>query len=300
MTDLSGRAVLVTGASSGIGRATVELLSSKGCPVWAGARSAQDLDSLGALAHVTPLSLDVTRPEEVDRAVTRVRATDGGLFGLVNCAGIGNLGPLAEMSIDELHEVLAVNLDGAHRMIAAMFPLLRESKGRIVNISSISGFLVEPLIGPYNISKHALEAYSDVLREEVAALGIRVITIEPGAFQTRIFDSGLRRRGDELRRRWTGSDSVYRDQVLQTLTYLEQPNVRHRLEYPLPVPVAHAVTHALFDDEPKSRYVVGTAEELSAVVDRLLSLTRELNESHPGRLPPEELARRLRGSDGLP
>jgi len=295
MSDPSDRAVLVTGASSGIGRATVELLSSRGCPVWAGARRAEDLGSLSGLANVTPLSLDVTRPDDVDRAATRVRTTDRGLFGLVNCAGVANLGPLVELSLGELHEVLAVNLDGVHRMVRAMFPLLRESKGRVVNISSIGGFLVEPLLGPYNISKHALEAYSDVLREEVAPLGIRVITVEPGAFQTRIVDNGLRRHGDELRRRWTGSDSVYRDQVLQTLAYMEQPNVRHRLEYPLPLPVAQAVAHALFDDEPRPRYVVGTPEELGAVVDRLLSLAREANESHPTPLSREELARRSRG-----
>lgn len=295
MLDPSSRAVLVTGASSGIGRATVEFLSSRGCPVFAGARKAEDLSSLRGLANVTPISLDVTRTEDVERAAVRVRETDRGLYGLVNCAGIGNLGPLAEMSLDEIHDVLAVNFDGVHLMVGAMFPFLRESGGRIVNISSIGGFLVEPLLGPYNISKHALEAYTDVLREEVAPMGVRVIAIEPGAFQTSIFDKGLVRLGDEFRRKWAGSDSVFREQVLETLSYIEQPEVRHRRQFPLPLPVAEAVALALFTEAPLPRYMVGTPDEASQVVDRLLSLIREVNNSHSGSLSQEELARRLGG-----
>jgi len=293
VSDLSSRAVLVTGASSGIGRATVEFLSSSGWPIFAGARKSEDLESLSGLANVTPLSLDVTRTEDIERATVRVRETGRGLYGLVNSAGIGNLGPLAEMTVEEIHEVLAVNFDGVHRMIGAMFPFLRESRGRVVNISSIGGFLIEPLLGPYNISKHALEAYTDVLREEVAPLGVRVIAIEPGAFQTSIFDKGLARLGDEFRRKWAGSDSVFREQVLQTLAYIEQPEVRHRRQYPLPLPVAKAVAHALFTDDPLPRYVVGTPEEASHVVDRLLSLIHEVNSSHPGSLSQQELVDRL-------
>jgi len=293
VSDPPSGPVLVTGASSGIGRATVEFLSSGGSPVFAGARKVEDLQSLGRLANVIPLSLDVTRMEDVEAAVARVRESNRGLNGLVNCAGIGNLGPLAEMTVDEIHDVLAVNFDGVHRMVNAMFPFLRESKGRVVNISSIGGFLVEPLLGPYNISKHAVEAYSDVLREEVAPLGIRVITIEPGAFQTRIYENGLNRLGDEWRRKWAASDSVFRDQVLQTLAYIEQPNVRQRLEFPLPLPVAKAVSDALYADEPKPRYVVGTPEELVAVIDRLFALIHEVNSTHPGALSSEDLTRRL-------
>lgn len=288
------RPVLVTGASSGIGRATVELLSSAGHPIFAGARNAQDMETLGRLANVIPLRLDVTRQADVDQATTKIREALGGLYGLVNCAGIGNLGPLAEMSLDEIHQVLDVNFDGVHRMVRAMFPLLRESRGRVVNISSVGGFLVESFLGPYNISKHALEAYSDILREEVAPLGIRVITIEPGAFQSRIYDKGLTRFADEWKRKWSGSDSVYREKVLQLIAYLEQPEVRFRKNYPLPVPVAKAIENALFADEPKSRYLVATPEETGSVIDRLFSLIHELNRSLPASLSPEELAKRLR------
>lgn len=181
----------MTGASSGIGWATVELLSSMGHTIFAGARKPEDLQALKRFSNVIPILLDVTRPEDVAGAVTSVGDRGLGLYGLVNCAGTGNLGPIAELTVDEVHDVLAVNLDGAIRMVNAMFPFLRESRGRVINISSIEGFLVEKLLGPYNISKHALEAYTDVLREEVAKLGVRVVIIEPGSFQTSIYDKAL-------------------------------------------------------------------------------------------------------------
>jgi NAD(P)-dependent dehydrogenase (short-subunit alcohol dehydrogenase family) len=292
----STRPVLVTGASSGIGRATVELLSSLGFPTFAGARKQADLDSLKRLVNVTPLSLDVTRPEDVRRAAAIVRESGRGLYGLVNNAGITNMGPLAEMTVEELHQVLAVNLDGVHRMVNAMFPFLRESRGRVVNVSSIGGFLVEPLLGPYFISKHAVEAYTDVLREEVAPLGVHVVTVEPGDFQSSIFENGLTRFGDEIRRKWTGSDSVFREQVFHTLEFLEKR--RNRIEFPLPLPVAEAVANALVLDDPKPRYLVGTPTEARRVVDRLLSLAYEVNSSHPAGMSHEELVRSLDKLDG--
>jgi NAD(P)-dependent dehydrogenase (short-subunit alcohol dehydrogenase family) len=289
----SGGPVLVTGASSGIGRSTVELLGSMGHSVLAGARRPEDLESLSRIENLSPISLDVTRTEDVEMAVATVRSQGRGLYGLVNTAGIGNLGPLAEMTVEEIHDVLAVNFDGMCRMVTAMFPLLQESKGRVINISSIGGFLVEPLLGPYNISKHAVEAYSDVLREEVAPFGVRVITIEPGAFQTRIYDKSLIRFAEAIRQKWAHSSSVFRDQVLQTLAYLEQPEVRYRKNYPLPVPVARVIAEALFTDNPKPRYLVGTVKEANAVVDRLLEVLRQVNSSHPGKLSRDELAERL-------
>lgn len=291
--DASDRPVLVTGSSSGIGRSTVELLSAKGCPVFAGARRPEDLAALKQLKNVIPISLDVTRPDDVDRAVASVRSGGRGLYGLVNVAGIANLGPLAETTVEEIHDVLAVNFDGTCRMVTSMFPFLRESKGRVVNVSSLTGFLIAPLLGPYAISKHAVEAYSDTLREEVAPLGVRVVTIEPGDFQTSLTDKSLNRFGDEIRRNWASSSSAYRDQVLQTLAYLEQPEVRYRKTHPLPVPVATVIVEALFADEPKPRYFVGTADEARGVVDRLLKVLHEVNNSHPGKLPRNELVQRL-------
>ncbi len=291
--DRKSQPVLVTGASSGIGRATAERLASSGHPVFAGARREEDLGAFGHLPNVVPLKLDVTRNEDAERAVAKIREHGRGLFGLVNCAGLGNAGPIAEMTVEDLHDVMDVNLDGAHRMVHSVFPLLRAARGRVVNISSIGGFLVEPMMGPYNISKHAVEGYSDVLREELAPLGIRVVTVSPGSFRTNIFENGLRRFGGTIRTRWVESDSVYREQVLQLLRYLEQPGVRSRAQYPPPTAVAAAIEEALDADAPRNRYLVATSEEADLVFDRIFLLVHELNDSRADPLTPEALVERL-------
>jgi len=290
--------VLVTGASTGIGRAITEYLSAGGHDVLAGARKGSDLEALKRLPRVTPVRLDVTRSEDVARVAGEIRASKLGLYGLVNNAGIGNIGPLAEISVEELHQSLAVNLDGLHRMVGGMFPFLRESRGRIINISSMSGILIDALFGPYNISKHAVEAYTDTLREEVSSLGIRVSAVEPGNFQSRIFANGLAAMGDQFRSGWEKSNSVYRDQVLQTLDYLSSPKVLNRTSYPKPTPVAEAVAHALFAEDPKPRYLVGTKEETDTVVDWVLTILRQLNEQHPHSLSTPELLARLQKALG--
>ncbi|MGA3021636.1 MAG: SDR family NAD(P)-dependent oxidoreductase [Thermoplasmata archaeon] len=293
MTGEQAGPVLVTGSSTGIGRAIVEFLSAGGHPVLAGARKESDLEALGKLSKVTPVRLDVTRLEDVARVADAIRDSNLGLYGLVNNAGIGTMGPLAETSVEELHQVLAVNLEGLHRMVGGMFPFLRESRGRIINISSTSGFLIDALFGAYTISKHAVEAYTDNLREEVAPLGIRVSAIEPGNFQSRIWANGLALMGDQFRSGWEKSDSVYRTQVLQTLDYLSSPEVLNRTSDPKPTPVAEAVTHALFAEDPKPRYLVCTKEETDSVVDAMLTVLRQLNEQHPHSLSASELMARL-------
>jgi NAD(P)-dependent dehydrogenase (short-subunit alcohol dehydrogenase family) len=290
--------VLVTGASTGIGRSVVERLSASGHPVVAGARKDSDLEALRGLPNVSPVRLDVTRSGDVTRVAAQIRKSHQGLYGLVNNAGNGVIGPLAESSVEDLHRALAVNFDGMHRMVAGMFPFLRESRGRIVNISSINGFLTEPLFGGYCISKFAVEAYTDTLREEVRPLGIRVSSVEPGAFQSRIYANGLAAMGDQFRRAWEKSDSVYRDQVLRALDELSDPVVLNRTNLPKPTPVAEAVDHALFAEDPKPRYLVGSKDETDAVVSRVLTTLRQLNEHHPHSLSANELVVRLQKTLG--
>lgn len=186
MLEPESRPVLVTGASTGIGRAITEQLSASGSRVLAGARKESDLAALNRLPEVTPVRLDVTRSEDVARVAAQIRDSGHGLYGLVNNAGIASLSPLVETSVEELHRIFAVNLEGMHRMVCALFPFLRESKGRIVNISSVGGILIDTFLGPYGISKHAVEAYTEILREEVAAFGVRVSAVEPGAFQSEL------------------------------------------------------------------------------------------------------------------
>jgi NAD(P)-dependent dehydrogenase (short-subunit alcohol dehydrogenase family) len=289
--------VLVTGASSGIGRAIVEHLAAAGRPVFAGARKKSDLEALGRLPNVVPLRLDVTRPAEVGEAANEIRDAGHGLFGLVNNAGVGTIGPLVEISVEELHRASNVNLDGMHRMVGAMFPFLREAHGRIVNVSSTAGFLVEPFFGPYNISKHEVEAYTDLLREEVRPFDVRVSSIEPGSFQSNLFANGTALMGDAVREQW--ERSIYRDQLVPTWdAMVSDPEILYRRGLPRPTPVAEAVSHALYSPEPKSRYLVCTKEEADAVVDRILALLRELNEQQPHGLTKSELVARLEKSMG--
>jgi NAD(P)-dependent dehydrogenase (short-subunit alcohol dehydrogenase family) len=155
MTERLGP-VLVTGTSSGIGRGITELLSEEGHPVFAAVRRKSDMASLAALPHVTPLLLDVTREESIYRSIRLIQSAGRGLDGLVNNAGIVDLAPLLDTSVEDLGQLLDVNLYGIHRMVRACFPLLRKSRGRIVNIGSINGVYPEEYAGAYCISKYAV------------------------------------------------------------------------------------------------------------------------------------------------
>jgi NAD(P)-dependent dehydrogenase (short-subunit alcohol dehydrogenase family) len=287
--------VLVTGASSGIGKKIVEKLSTSGHPVIAGVRKEADLAPLERLPKVKPILLDVTRSDDVTKATRMIRESEEGLYGLVNNAGIATLGPLVETSVDEMHRVFAVNFDGMHRMVGALFPFLRESKGRIVNISSVGGILVDTFLGPYGISKHAVEAYTEILREEVAAFGIHVSAIEPGAFRSELVAKAAAAEGAPSRSDF--QNSIYRDVVLQAYdSFTSTPEALHRLDLPEPTPVAEAVADALFSSKPKPRYLVADKETSERVIDRVLAILRELNEQHPHTFSTSELEERLRKS----
>ncbi|MBN1533353.1 MAG: SDR family oxidoreductase [Spirochaetes bacterium] len=184
------RWVLVTGASTGIGRACAELLASRGFGVYACARKRGDLRALEGIDGVVSLKLDVTSPGDVAAAAKLVRKRGGGLYGLVNNAGIAVAGPLSDISDREMQAQFQVNLFGVHRVTREFLPLLMDSRGRIVMISSDSGFFATPFFGPYCASKFALEGYSDSLRRELAACGVGVVIVEPGRVTTPIWDKG--------------------------------------------------------------------------------------------------------------
>jgi len=284
--------VLVTGASTGIGREIVKLLSTGGRSVLAGARKESDLEELGHLPGVTPVRLDVTRADDVVRVAEEVRDSGSGLYGLVNNAGIGNAGPLVELSVEELHASFSVNVDGLHRVVRGLFPFLRESRGRIVNISSINGFVPSAFFGPYVISKFAVEAYSDVLRGELSDYGVQVSSVEPGAFRSSIFANYFATREVELRAKW--EKSIYRDQLLGFLDEtVGSKDVLYRTNLPSPAPVAEAVRHALYSNDPKPRYLVGSKEEVEITIDRVLTTLRQLNEDQPHSYSTAELVARL-------
>ncbi len=192
------RTAVVTGASTGIGYATVGALTARGVQVFAGVRRESDGQRLRSAfgSGVTPVDLDVTHASKVSRAAQTVRtALDGRrLFGLVNNAGIAQGGPLLHQPIAELEQQLRVNLIGAVRMIQAFAPLLGADPalhgppGRIVNMSSTAGGVALPFLSAYSASKHGLEGLSDSLRTELLPYGIDVIVLQPGPVVTPIFD----------------------------------------------------------------------------------------------------------------
>lgn len=184
------RSILVTGANSGIGLATAQYLASQGFHVYAGARNIATLEGLYKNSNITPVKLDVTNKEDVASVKKIIDRKASGLFGLVNNAGITKAGPLMDVSVEDLREQFEVNLFGVHQITQALFPMLLQAKGRIVMMSSDSGFFATPFVGPYCSSKFALEGYADSLRREVILCGVKVILIEPGRIMTPIWNKG--------------------------------------------------------------------------------------------------------------
>lgn len=187
------KTVVVTGVSTGIGRAAAQVLLNKGFRVFGSVRKQGDAARLkGELgAHFTPLLFDITDPSAVGDAAGQVKEALGGktLYGLVNNAGIAVPGPLLHLKIEDFRHQLDVNLTGQLIVVQAFTPLLEgENPGRIVMISSISGRNANPFVGPYSASKFGLEGFSESLRRELMMYGIDVIVIAPGAIATPIWD----------------------------------------------------------------------------------------------------------------
>jgi len=182
--------VVVTGASTGFGAAIARHLAGRrgGFRVFGTVRRAEDEAALER-ASVTAVRMDVTDSASIARAREQVERVLAGapLAGLVNNAGIPAAGPLELFSLDELRRVLEINLVGAVAVTQAFLPLLKASRGRIVNMSSIAGRSALPFLGPYAASKFGLEAISDSLRRELLPFGVKVIVIEPGTFKTAIW-----------------------------------------------------------------------------------------------------------------
>lgn len=279
----SQKAVLITGASTGIGRNTAEHLAAEGYFVYAGARQESDIAALNKIDNVMAVRLDVTKQDEIDAAVKLISDQKRGLWGIVNNAGVNVVAPLIEADISELEFLFDVNVFGVFRVTKAFAPLVIESQGRIVNISSISGFLSGGGYGMYAASKHAVEAFTDSLAREMSNLDVFVAAVEPGNFASEI---GLTR----CKRRVQDTDAepyVYFEE--RRLQMLE--SCRQRLEAGIeeegtpPDAVAAAVEHALFDDNPKEHYLV-VPEQLEAgwtiakVIEELLVINARHEHSY--------------------
>ncbi len=271
MSDNRGRgAVVVTGASTGIGEACALRLVAHGFRVFGAVRKPADGEALRAKAgaFLVPLLLDVTDGDGIVRAAAEVAAAvgDDGLAGLVNNAGIAVNGPLEFLPIDLLRKQLEVNLIGQVAVTQAFLPLLRRATGRIVNIGSLAGLVSTPFNGPYSMSKYGMEAFTDALRVELMRWGLQVALVEPGSIATPIWDRGLVDADAMEKRLPEDAIALYGKQFA---TFKE--GVRRTALRGIPADaVAAAVEHALTAARPRTRYLIGTDAKFAAGLFRRL------------------------------
>ncbi len=266
------KAILVTGASSGIGRKITERLATEGYFVYAGARKDKDLAELDAIENVQSVRLDVTVDADIEAALATISEAGRGLYGLVNNAGVAVLGPLIEVPDEELAFQLAVNVFGPFRITRAFAPMIIESKGRITTVGSISGILSGPMMGIYSMSKHAIEAYTDALAAEMAPFDVQVSVIEPGNYKSKIVLS-MQDRLEE--RGYSAQGSLYEEQMN---FFLGAP--MDRAQYKEPDEVADAAMRALFDENPVRRYmVVPNEREARITIEQIIREMVQLNQA---------------------
>jgi NAD(P)-dependent dehydrogenase (short-subunit alcohol dehydrogenase family) len=288
MKEQEPGAVVITGASTGIGAACALHLARLGYQVFAGVRQARDGEALQqqSACPLTPLQLDVTDARSLREATefVRARVTNDALHGLINNAGIVVAGPLEAVPIADFRRQLEVNVVGQVAVTQAFLPMLRRGRGRIINMGSIAGRAALPLMSPYAASKFALEAITDALRLEVRQSGIQVSIIEPGAIATPIWEKSSKDAealeascSPEMRERYAA------------LVHGVKRAVDGAAMRAIPVDaVVAAVVHALTSPRPKTRYLVGWDAKVRAWMVKLL----------PDRLADKLLMRVLTGRAG--
>jgi NAD(P)-dependent dehydrogenase (short-subunit alcohol dehydrogenase family) len=269
------KTVLITGASSGIGRASLDRMHQSGWHVVAGVLPTEDVSDLQAQYsdRLTILPMDITDVEQIANGRQQIEALvgDRGLDGLVNNAGIGISAPIELQPMANIRQVMEVNYFGHVQVTRAMLPLIRQSKGRIVNIASVLGLVGLPLLGAYAASKFAIVGLSETLRNELKPQGIHVAMIAPGYIQTPIWDVGLsdsRNMREEFPEQalkpYQSVVDAMENETDTTLGDASPPDV-----------VAAAVAHALNAAYPKARYAVGHQSSLYAFLSRLPARLRD-------------------------
>jgi NAD(P)-dependent dehydrogenase (short-subunit alcohol dehydrogenase family) len=267
------RAVLITGASTGLGRAMAELLASKGHFVYAGARKDKDMAELNAIENIQAVRLDVTDQEQIDAAVVTITEAGRGLYGLINNAGVAVIYPLANVPMSEFEWLMEVNLYGPVRVTQAFAPLIIESKGRISTTGSISGILSGNMFGPYSMSKHAMEAFTDSLATEMEPLGVHVSIIEPGNYDSSIGENVLKRMKSQG---YDQQDSPFRPIYERVAGWEENDDINGD-----PMQVAQAALQAMFDPKPKRRYlVVPNQQQAGWTIRKAIEELVQLNTDH--------------------
>jgi NAD(P)-dependent dehydrogenase (short-subunit alcohol dehydrogenase family) len=292
MAGNTSGAVVVTGASTGIGRATALLLDGEGYRVFAGVRKEADARELGkdGSDRLTPVTIDVTDASQIESARQEVADAVGeaGLVGLVNNAGVGGGGPIEFMPLDELRDTLEVNLIGQVAVSQAFIPLIRKGKGTIVFIASIGGRVASPFMSPYNTSKFAIEALGESLRHELRPWGIDVAVVEPGSIDTEIWTKGNEQLREQLGEMPEDARRLYGRQVTRFGEVLNETASRGIA----PEKVAEVIHKAIASDKPKHRYLVGTDAKIGArlkgtLPDRTFSKLAARQMKMPTDVPPE-------------
>lgn len=280
------RAVVITGASTGIGEACALRLDRDGFRVFAGVRKEEDAQRLkqGASDRLMPIMLDVTNQPQIEEAAKTVAGALGeaGLAGLVNNAGISINGPLEYLTSEDLRKQFEVNVVGPVAVTRVFLPLIRKANGRIVNIGSIGGRFTTPFLGPYCASKHAMEAISDALRQELRPWGIHVALVEPGSIATEIWQKG-QSDATEFENNMPEEGTMRYGKAFAALRVAARKFEEAGIP---PDRVARAVEHALTAGRPRTRYIVG----FDATVQRII------RDVVPDRMRDGMVARQL----GLP
>jgi NAD(P)-dependent dehydrogenase (short-subunit alcohol dehydrogenase family) len=273
------KTVVITGASSGIGRAAVARMAQSGWNVFATVRKEQDSHQLRSDfgASVTPIVMDVADRPSVCRAAERVASLldESGLDGLVNVAGVGKVRPVEYMTHDDLQEIFEINVFGQIEVSRAFLPLLRKARGRLVNITSIGAHIAIPFGSLINGSKSAFGILSDTLRLELHPFGIHVAAVEPGAIRTPAVDKTLV-DVEEVIRTLPAMGIAQYGAMLRTFA---RRAYEREMNGSSPDVVADAIHHALTANKPRSRYRVGRHATLLAALaaflpDRLLDAVR--------------------------
>ncbi len=273
------KAVLVTGASSGIGLKITEVLADNGFYVYAGARKATDLERLDAMENVSSVRLDVTVDEDIAAAVDFIEQQGRGLWGVVNNAGVARYGSLQSGPESDIRFTFDINVFGPFRINQAFLPMLLESGGRTSIIGSINGFIPNASDGGYAASKFAVEGYTDSLAMELADSGVHVAIVEPGAYKSRIREKYVANVLSE-------ESSTVDEETRKSLQEFVVSNETMKE----PTEVAEAVLHLMSSDAPKVRYMVTPNEEQAAITIRLaLQRVLQLNEDQPYSYDRDEL-----------
>jgi NAD(P)-dependent dehydrogenase (short-subunit alcohol dehydrogenase family) len=254
---------LVTGASSGIGAATVRRLIRDGYHVYAAARRVDRMDELRKVG-ATILTLDLTEDDSIVRAVAAVEQAGRELSVLVNNAGYGSYGALEDIPLAEARRQFEVNLFGAARLTQLVLPMMRAARaGTIINVTSVGGKMHEPFGSWYHATKFALEGLSDCLRMEVAPFGVRVVVIEPGAIRTEwggiARESLVARSGDTAYAKWARRHAGMIARA-DRASFGSPPDV-----------VANSISRAVSARRPRTRYAVGGGASVILAARRLLS-----------------------------